>query len=63
MGGQKRIYPKISIEPGVKNVYNQEFLYESYIYNTTERKVRGGGGGWGGGGRGYGQAPPLKLRP
>ncbi|MFS7927338.1 hypothetical protein Hanom_Chr04g00307901 [Helianthus anomalus] len=39
-GGRKRIYPKISIEPGVENVYTQKFVYESYIYSTTERKVR-----------------------
>ncbi|MFS7925115.1 hypothetical protein Hanom_Chr04g00280761 [Helianthus anomalus] len=42
-GGRKRIYPKISIEPGVENVYTQKFLYENYIYNTTERKVWGVG--------------------
>ncbi|MFS7907747.1 hypothetical protein Hanom_Chr01g00074951 [Helianthus anomalus] len=42
-GGRKRIYPKISIEPGVENVYTQKFIYENYIYNTTERKVRGVG--------------------
>ncbi|MFS7975772.1 hypothetical protein Hanom_Chr10g00884641 [Helianthus anomalus] len=41
--GRKRIWPKISIEPGVKNVYIQKFLYENYIYNTTKRKVRGVG--------------------
>ncbi|KAJ0896482.1 hypothetical protein HanRHA438_Chr08g0335151 [Helianthus annuus] len=29
-------YPKISIEPGVENLYTQKFLYGSYIYNTTE---------------------------
>ncbi|MFS8014768.1 hypothetical protein Hanom_Chr15g01348381 [Helianthus anomalus] len=37
------MYPKISIEPGVKNVYTQKILYENRIYNTTERKVRGVG--------------------
>ncbi|MFS7950676.1 hypothetical protein Hanom_Chr07g00585961 [Helianthus anomalus] len=40
MGGRKRIYPKFSIEPRVENVYTQKNLYENYIYNTTERKVR-----------------------
>ncbi|MFS8009463.1 hypothetical protein Hanom_Chr14g01285041 [Helianthus anomalus] len=39
-GGRKRMYPKISIEPGVENVYTQKFMYENYIYITTERKVR-----------------------
>ncbi|MFS7900128.1 hypothetical protein Hanom_Chr00s096330g01801451 [Helianthus anomalus] len=42
-GGRKRIYPKISIESGLENVYTQKFIYENYIYNTTERKVRGVG--------------------
>ncbi|MFS8002298.1 hypothetical protein Hanom_Chr13g01200491 [Helianthus anomalus] len=42
-GGRKCIYLKISIEPGVENVYTQKFLYENYIYNTTKRKVRGVG--------------------
>ncbi|MFS8025587.1 hypothetical protein Hanom_Chr16g01476861 [Helianthus anomalus] len=27
----------------VANVYTQKFLYENYIYNNTERKVRGVG--------------------
>ncbi|MFS7955922.1 hypothetical protein Hanom_Chr07g00648461 [Helianthus anomalus] len=39
-GGRKRIYQKNSIEPGVENIYTQKILYENYIYNTTERKVR-----------------------
>ncbi|MFS7934646.1 hypothetical protein Hanom_Chr05g00394051 [Helianthus anomalus] len=39
----KTYIPKISIKPGVKNVYNQKFLYENYILSTTERKVRGVG--------------------
>ncbi|MFS8027669.1 hypothetical protein Hanom_Chr16g01501441 [Helianthus anomalus] len=39
----RHIYPKISIEPGVENIYTQKFLYENYIYNTTGRKVRGVG--------------------
>ncbi|MFS7963229.1 hypothetical protein Hanom_Chr08g00735621 [Helianthus anomalus] len=42
-GGVENIYPKISIEPGVENVYTKIFLYENYIYNITERKVRGVG--------------------
>ncbi|MFS7916225.1 hypothetical protein Hanom_Chr02g00174621 [Helianthus anomalus] len=28
---------------GVENVYIQKFIYENYINNTTERKVRGVG--------------------
>ncbi|MFS8017056.1 hypothetical protein Hanom_Chr15g01375771 [Helianthus anomalus] len=39
-GGRKRIYQKISIEPGIENVYTQKFLYENYIYNTINRKVQ-----------------------
>ncbi|MFS7930441.1 hypothetical protein Hanom_Chr04g00344381 [Helianthus anomalus] len=42
-GGRKCIYQKISIELGVENVYTQNFLYKNYLYNTTERKVRGVG--------------------
>ncbi|MFS7905054.1 hypothetical protein Hanom_Chr01g00043231 [Helianthus anomalus] len=49
-GGRKRIYPKISIKPEVKNVYTQKFLYKNYKLSTTERKVWGVGGGGGGGG-------------
>ncbi|KAF5823396.1 hypothetical protein HanXRQr2_Chr01g0037911 [Helianthus annuus] len=56
-GGRKRIYPKISIEPGVENIYTQKFLYENYIYNTTGRKVRGGG--WSGAPPGPIKASPL----
>ncbi|MFS7969602.1 hypothetical protein Hanom_Chr09g00811151 [Helianthus anomalus] len=43
-GGRKTYIPKISIESGgQKRIYIQKFLYENYIYNTTERKVRGSG--------------------
>ncbi|MFS8022345.1 hypothetical protein Hanom_Chr16g01438381 [Helianthus anomalus] len=42
-GGQKHIYQKISIEPRLENIYTQNFLYENYIYNNTERKIRESG--------------------
>ncbi|MFS7902819.1 hypothetical protein Hanom_Chr01g00015831 [Helianthus anomalus] len=43
--GSKTYIQKISIKPGVKNVYAQKFLYENYPLSTTEQKVRRGGGG------------------
>ncbi|MFS8014896.1 hypothetical protein Hanom_Chr15g01350071 [Helianthus anomalus] len=49
----ENVYTKISIKPGVKNVYIQKFLYENYILFTTERKVRGSAA----------LSRPTKLRP
>ncbi|KAF5801382.1 hypothetical protein HanXRQr2_Chr06g0247491 [Helianthus annuus] len=43
-GGSKTYTPKNFYRTGgVENVYAQKFLYENYIYNTTERKVQGVG--------------------
>ncbi|MFS7975358.1 hypothetical protein Hanom_Chr10g00879631 [Helianthus anomalus] len=39
--GSKTYIQKISIKPGVKNVYTQKLLYENTILSTNERKVRG----------------------
>ncbi|MFS7896822.1 putative nepenthesin [Helianthus anomalus] len=43
-GGAKTYIPKNFYRTGgAENVYTHKFLYENYIYNTTERKIRGGG--------------------